>query len=77
MKIELDKKPIPQLEATETIPVPCSPELVGILDIMGRLFKTETPELCYGYIMEGLQRDVGYVFGVEPHPAPHLWCGFG
>jgi len=67
MKIDLDKKCMPQLEATETVLVPCSPELMGILDTVGRLLKTETPGLCYRYIVEGLQRDVGHVFGVQPY----------
>jgi hypothetical protein len=67
MKIDLNRKPVPQLEATEAVTVPCSPELVGILDTIGRLLKTETAELCYRYITEGLQRDVGHVFGIQAH----------
>jgi hypothetical protein len=67
MKIDLDKKPIPQLEVTQRVKVPCSSELLGLLDTIGRLLKTETPELCYRYIVEGLQRDVGNVFGVQPY----------
>lgn len=56
---------MPQLEATETVLVPCSPELVGMLDTIGRLLKTDTPGLCYRYIVEGLQRDVGHVYGMQ------------
>ena len=67
MKIDLDKKPIPQLEATEAVKVPCSPELVGMLDSLAELLKTTGQGLAYRYIVEGLQRDVGEVFGIQPH----------
>ena len=67
MKIDLEKKAIPQLEATEAVKVPCSPELVGMLNSLAELLNTTGQGLAYRYIVEGLQRDVGDIFVVQAH----------
>ena len=67
MKIDLDKKAVSRLGATETILVPCSSELVGMLDSLAELLKTTGQGLASRYIVEGLQKDVGDVFGVQPY----------
>ena len=48
----------------ESLKVPCSQELVGMLNVIARALGADASELAHRYVLQGVQKDWGRVFGL-------------
>ena len=58
-------KPIISGKKLKRLSIPCSHELIQMLDILAKARGTNRAELSHGFVVEGVQKSLGHVFMAE------------